>query len=266
MTSPYFGIFQQLIESGAAEETLPYSSEEARLYDVLQAHSCDLRFYVEFCKQHPGPILEIGAGTGRLMLELAHLGFPLTAVEREADMIARFKEKELPAHLTILQADVMQCKLPPNQKVVLLSLNLLHHFVGRDSKLELLRHLQNACAADGYLIVDADKPQCFSSTSGETYAMVAETIDSEDPILYVTQSFFDEASGIDYNNSLKIPLGKRLGEMPTVTGWQWQPEPDMESLLKEAGWEIEESYGGYDREALSEESTARIYICRPLRR
>lgn len=259
--SPYFGIFQQLLESGAASETLPYASEEARLYDVLQAHSADLEFYKAFCKEHPGPILEIGAGTGRVLCELADLNLPLTAIEKEPDMIARLKEKPQYSKMNVILGDVMKCDLPKNQRVILLSLNLLYHFIGRDKKIEFLRRLMEASSSNGYLIIDADKPHCFSQTSGETFAMVAETIDSDDPILYVTQSFYDEATGIDYNNSLKIPLGKRLGEQPTVTSWRWQPELEMEPLILEAGWKINECYGGYNKQPVSTESTARIYVC-----
>jgi SAM-dependent methyltransferase len=240
--SPYFGIFQQLLEIGAVTETIPYSEEEAQFYDFLQAHSADLSFYKEFCKKHPGPILEVGAGTGRVVLALAEMGAAIVALEKEKDMVDRLLKKGVPANIKIICGDVMTCPLPKDQKVVLLSLNLLHHFIGRKSKLKLLQRLRETIAQDGFLLVDSDKPQCFSITSGETFAMIAETNDSDDPILYVTQSFFDEVSGIDYNNCLKIPLGQSLGKQPTVTSWQWQPEPDMEALL-------------------SDEATARIYVC-----
>jgi SAM-dependent methyltransferase len=260
-SSPYFGIFQQLLETGAAEETPPYQAEEARLYDVLQAHSADLVFYKEFCLEHPGPIFEIGVGTGRVLLELAELGLPLTGIEKEADMIKRLQEKPLPKNLTILLGDVMTAPLPKEQKAILLSLNLLHHFIGREEKIALLKRLRESVAEGGFLIVDSDKPQSFSTTSGETFVMVAETIDSEEPILYVTQSFFDEVSGVDYNNSLKIPLGRNLGQKPTVTSWEWHPESDIQKLLQDAGWKIVESYGSYEKEPLSESSTAQIYVC-----
>lgn len=259
--SPYFGIFQQLLESGAVVETPPYSGEEARFYDFLQAHTADLFFYKEFCKKHPGPILEVGAGTGRVVLSLAELDMPIVAVEIERDMVDRLREKGLPANIEIICGDVLTCALPKQQQVVLLSLNLLHHFIGRKAKLQLLQRLRETVAQDGFLLVDSDKPECFSSTSGETFAMIAETMDSEDPILYVTQSFFDEVSGIDYNNCLKIPMGSSLGKQPTVTSWQWQPEPDMESLLLDAGWKIVAKYGGYQDEPLTDEATARIYVC-----
>ena len=46
-------------------------------------YRADLPLWRELAAQHPGPVLEIGAGSGRVALELARAGHAVTALERE---------------------------------------------------------------------------------------------------------------------------------------------------------------------------------------
>ena len=69
----------------------PYLSLEAELHDAFweaEDDGSEVRLMAEFLKKHPGPALEIGAGSGRLMFPLLEMGREVEGLELSADMRA----------------------------------------------------------------------------------------------------------------------------------------------------------------------------------
>ena len=68
----------------------PYHSLEAELHDAFweaEDDGSELRLMADFLKKHPGPALEIGAGSGRLMFPLVKLGYEVEGLELSRDML-----------------------------------------------------------------------------------------------------------------------------------------------------------------------------------
>jgi SAM-dependent methyltransferase len=68
----------------------PYLSLEAELHDLFWAAEDDgseLRLMAGFLDQHPGRALEIGCGSGRLLLPLLGLGYEVEGLELSGDML-----------------------------------------------------------------------------------------------------------------------------------------------------------------------------------
>jgi SAM-dependent methyltransferase len=63
------------------------------LYDLEYTHDYDLPFWLSLAGREAGPIIEWGAGTGRLAVALAAAGHDVTAVELSREMVERGKEK-----------------------------------------------------------------------------------------------------------------------------------------------------------------------------
>jgi len=72
-------------------------------------HMEDLPFWEEMARQQGDPILELGCGTGRLLLPLMKMGYRVIGLDRDLDMLA-FLRRALPAELQpqvcIFQADM----------------------------------------------------------------------------------------------------------------------------------------------------------------
>jgi len=68
----------------------PYHSLEAELHDAFweaEDDGSELKLMAGFLKKHPGPALEIGAGSGRLMFPLVQMGYELEGLELSRDML-----------------------------------------------------------------------------------------------------------------------------------------------------------------------------------
>jgi SAM-dependent methyltransferase len=64
------------------------------LYDLEYSHDYDLPFWLALADREAGPIIEWGAGTGRIAAPLAAAGHDVTAVELSRRMIERGSEKD----------------------------------------------------------------------------------------------------------------------------------------------------------------------------
>ena len=69
----------------------PYLSLEAELHDAFweaEDDASELGLMAGFLRKHPGPALEIGSGSGRLMFPLLQTGFEIEGLELSPDMRA----------------------------------------------------------------------------------------------------------------------------------------------------------------------------------
>jgi SAM-dependent methyltransferase len=90
------------------------STYDAELYDLTTPASIagDVEWYRQLALAADGPVLELGAGTGRITLELARAGVDVVALDSSAEMLARLTAKLDtldPQHrqrVTTLQADM----------------------------------------------------------------------------------------------------------------------------------------------------------------
>lgn len=68
----------------------PYLSLEAELHDAFwdaEDDGSEVRLMTAFLKKFPGPALEIGAGSGRLMFPLLQMGLDVEGLELSRDML-----------------------------------------------------------------------------------------------------------------------------------------------------------------------------------
>ena len=68
---------------------MPEYDKLADLYDLEYTHDYDLPFWLALAGREAGPIVEWGAGTGRLSTRLAAAGHDVTAVELSGEMAER---------------------------------------------------------------------------------------------------------------------------------------------------------------------------------
>ena len=65
----------------------------AETYDWTERSTDEIPFFAELAAKAQGPILEIGAGTGRITVPIAKLGKPVTALDISRAMLSRAQAK-----------------------------------------------------------------------------------------------------------------------------------------------------------------------------
>src|ERR1700730_9891658 len=71
--------------------------EIPELYDQIPLYRDrkDVTFYVDLCRAAHGEVLELGCGTGRLLIPAAEAGCTITGLDQSGFMLKRCREKLL---------------------------------------------------------------------------------------------------------------------------------------------------------------------------
>lgn len=133
----------------------------ARFYDAEnKGKDDDINLYLEQASESGGPILDVGCGTGRVMVPLAEAGHQVHGVDNEPAMLAlaeRYREQSptLTANMTLHEGDALTIALPAAYyRLILVPYNGLMHFHTQDDQLALLHRLREWITPDGLLILD----------------------------------------------------------------------------------------------------------------
>ena len=86
----------------------------AEFYDHIRAYTDrhDVNFYVDLAKHSGGPVLELGCGTGRVLIPTARQGTKVSGVDLSDDMLAICRSKlsqeaaEVQERVRIHKADI----------------------------------------------------------------------------------------------------------------------------------------------------------------
>jgi ubiquinone/menaquinone biosynthesis C-methylase UbiE len=249
----------------------------AHYYDLTHADLTeDIDFILDLARQSNGPILELGCGSGRLLLPLARAEFTVTGVDNSMAMLARARaalQQEPQAvqnRVTLLQADMAQMELDNGRfALTIIPYNTFMHLdsAQKTAALKRVRRLMrgNGRSGNGRLFIDLINP--FA---------IADTPDDQDLVL--ENSFTDPQTGQfiqqlarnhlnEATQCLQItwvydvsPTGEPLpGDNPvqrtTVqTDYHYLFPHQIDLLLQETGFRLTDLSGDYDGSIFDEES------------
>jgi SAM-dependent methyltransferase len=123
-------------------ETSASTTEAAIWHDVeCGAYSADFRVWDELADRCGDPILELGAGTGRLAIHLARRGHRVFGLDYDEALIAAQAERAAGLPVTPLLADARVFDLPEPVALVLAPMQLLQMLPDRIARLACLESI-----------------------------------------------------------------------------------------------------------------------------
>ncbi len=167
----------------------------ARFYDAENRDKTDdLALYSRLASAHKGDILDIGCGTGRVLLHLAQEGHRVFGIDNDARMLARLEGKlqrlpHLREKVSYVQADVMTYEYERRFSLILLTYNALMHFREQERQISLLRRLRCWLADGGGLLIDLPNAgPVFASEDTDTLTLERTFLDDETGHMIMLQS------------------------------------------------------------------------------
>jgi SAM-dependent methyltransferase len=135
----------------------------AELYDwEHRDFQDDIPFYLSFAGTVPGPVLDAGCGTGRILVPLAKAGQSVTGVDLSADMLAgasAYAEREgVAGSVSLIRADLRSMDLAQRFGMALIALGSFHHLLTSEDQRSALQRLAACLVPRGLLILDLVNP------------------------------------------------------------------------------------------------------------
>jgi SAM-dependent methyltransferase len=137
------------------------------LYDSVPLYAArqDVRFYLEEAKAAGGNVLEVGCGTGRILLPIARAGIAITGIDGSKHMLERCHAKlsaepaAVQSRVKLAQLDMRDFDLRAKFSLIIAPFRVMQHLTTIDDQLRFLATAVRHLAPQGRLIFDVFNPR-----------------------------------------------------------------------------------------------------------
>lgn len=238
----------------------PYAIDAA-FYDAIHGSGGDdLDFWLPLVAEHGGPVLEVGAGTGRIALPLARAGHAVTALDPSPAMLAVARRRAAAERLavTFLDGRLPGAELPPAAfATVILPNDVFLACASRDDQTRALHAAATALAPRGRLALDAAGPGHWLDPDGNGEPILAWSGDVDGDHLEVWHVRQDDLATQTRRLRIRYEVTGAAGQMHRVESehlLRYVTFPELASMLDAAGLRVLDTWGDYLLGALTNAS------------
>lgn len=233
------------------------------LYDLqYAAYRDDVPHYLRLADDVGGPILELGAGSGRLTEALAKAGHQVVALDASSAMLARARERLIGLDVELVEGDMRHLALGREFPLVLAPFNtLMHAYTVADQDLTLAgvrRHL----AGGGTFAFDVFQPHLGPLgvlRREPTWSGLAAGAE-----LFLVQHHDPEAQLVEslYYLDVEGPDGSITRRRSRLLQ-RYYHRYELERAVAQAGFSRLRLFGGFDQSRLLSTSMLAVGLARP---
>jgi SAM-dependent methyltransferase len=131
-------------------------------------YDLDLALWRELADREGSPILDVGAGTGRVALDLARRGHEVVALDRSAELLDALRERAADLAIATVAADARDFAIDRRFPLVVVPMQTLQLLGGADGRARCLACVREHLAPGGLLAVAlADALESFDEEHDE---------------------------------------------------------------------------------------------------
>ena len=245
---------------------MPEYDPLADLYDLEYAHDYDVPFWLALAEREGEPVVEWGAGTGRIAIPLARAGSDVTAVELSENMIEVGRKKDAPVEW--VHGDMRTVKLRRRYRLALCAFNSFLCLPGVEDALAFLHNAREHLQPGGLLGIEvsAFSPEELVDPPGGPQLRHDFTRElPEGNLNRFSISRYDAASQLlrmrlfyELYGASGEPRSRRAHDLTIrVTG-----RDELDLMLRLTGFEVEAVYGGFEGEPFTSESDHLVVLAR----
>lgn len=251
----------------SADDSSPFADGD--LYDLIfNGIPYAVDFYVGLAREAQGPVLDVGCGTGRILLPCLQAGAEGDGLDLSHPMLTTLRAKaaalQLPVNL--YQADMSDFKLSRRYALIMITFNAFLHNLTQEAQIRCLDLCRQHLLPGGLLAFDIFFPG-LAFIGGVENARVLE-LEIPHPRtglplrVYDTRSF-DRVRQIQHSIN-EVELLDAEGNATIIQRSEfdvrWTYKEEMTLLLRAAGFARWEICGDFDRTPLTKETDAMIVL------
>jgi ubiquinone/menaquinone biosynthesis C-methylase UbiE len=242
----------------------------ARYYDdaylSVAAQRTDTAFYQDLAIAGGGPVLELGCGTGRVLLPIAARGLSCAGVDLSPAMLEQFRQKPGAAAVTLACAPMEAFDFGARRfRLIFSAFRAFQHLDTVAQQLACLARVRAHLEPGGQFAFDVFNPRlermaedtepeaidlAFVHEGRPAKRFASVTRDRTNQLIKVTMRYVEETAAGPAKETI-VSFSMR---------WFWRYE--LEHLLHRAGFESVAIYGEFDRSPVSRNSPAFVVVAR----
>ncbi|MCC7495144.1 MAG: class I SAM-dependent methyltransferase [Fimbriimonadaceae bacterium] len=247
----------------------------AAFYDYYQPYRerDDLAFYRDLALACDGAVLELGCGTGRVLLPIARGGQSITGLDASPAMLAvlRARLASEPAavqqRVTLLAGSMTDFALQRRCELITIPFRPFQHLVEVDQQLACLTAVRRHLAPGGRLVFDLFDPYLPALVDDARFDLQPDGPPSTLPDgrqvqryhRFVERDLVRQVLLVELRYEVTAPDGSR-SEVADRFPMRYFFRYEVEHLLARAGLRIVELWGGFDRCPFGARSPGEIIV------
>ena len=239
-----------------------YYRDTARFYDAFVERPDEI-LYLELAKRFGSPILELACGTGRITFILAQAGYEITGIELSPEMleIAQGKLRQLPedvqARVSLNRGDMTDFQLDKKFAMAIIPWSFKFLLTTED-QLTCLRQVRKHLADDGAFILDLYHREAIELPKTETHTAEIDGATITRTFTYSTDLIAQLRRCIATVDVVRSDGETERLETESIVSVIMPREAEL--LVRTAGFEIEEDYGGDDFSEYKPDDSKRVLV------
>ena len=220
----------------------------------------DVTFFVEAAQESDGPVLEVGCGTGRVLIPTARAGIEIVGLDLSAHMLDVCQERllrepeDVQSRVELVQADMRNFELARTFDLVTVPFRPFQHLTTVDDQLSCLEQIHRHLADGGRLILDLFNPSLEFLTSDNVGQELGDEPEFTTPSgsrvvrrhRTVSRDLFNQINYVELIYYATHPDGRKerlVHSFPMRYLFRFE----VEHLLARSGFQLEHIYADYDK-------------------
>lgn len=219
----------------------------------------DVSFFVEAARESGGPVLEVGCGTGRVLIPTARAGFEIVGLDLSPSMLGVCRLRvadeppEVQSRISLVEGDMRRFDLGRVFPLVTLPFRPFLHLLTVEDQLACLGAISAHLQVGGRVVIDLFNPSLdmlANAPTGEVHNEPDFTLPDgrrvRRGLRIAACDRFAQVNQVELIYDVSHPDGRRERHIHAFP-FRYVFRFEAEHLLVRAGFEIERLYGDYDR-------------------
>ena len=241
--------------------TLYSDVESCQFYDLehpVNPEDPDFRFYSSLCRDTDGPILELGCGTGRLLLPILRDGSDIEGLDVSRPMIDALKERLRQQGLSteLHQQPMESFHTGRSYRLIFIAVTTFHILGSEDAQVACLKHCRDHLAPGGRVVLDFDSG-VEDLMADRGFLRLFRRFETEGREVVVYQCVERKPGAPEETILYRYEIYGSNGvlERTLLRGLPWRRirVEEFRRMVRAAGFSQVELFGGFEREPLTPE-------------
>ena len=245
----------------------------SRFYDIYVGEWLeDLPFYLDYARGLRTPILEIGAGSGRLTVPLARADYSVVAVDVSVSMLSMLKSRlvreaeNIRKKVEIVEADAEALDLGNRFELIIVPFFTFNYFLTSQAQKTALKRLARHLTDSGTILLDVFIPFSRIKVCSPEPVLRVDTVEAEtgNKIRGWNVYSMDLEKQIECRQHIfeVTEPGGRVSKKEFATKRRYTFRFELEQLFSDSDLLVESVFSGYDRKKAEPDSERLVYVLR----